>query len=105
MGFYHFTLYFYPARYQADRPALNQNVCFFGPCYDEFEIGMLIYNAALCVSPGNVGLTAIHSLSYGTPVISHNDFKHQMPEFEAIVPGETGAFFIANDLNSLEPKS
>jgi hypothetical protein len=53
------------------------------------------------VSPGNVGLTAIHALSYGTPVITHDDYKHQMPEFEAIVPGKTGAFFIANDLNSL----
>lgn len=82
--------------------SLTQNVWFYGSCYDEMEIGMLIYNAALCVSPGNVGLTAIHSLSYGTPVITHNDFKHQMPEFEAIIPGKTGAFFIANDLNSLE---
>lgn len=82
--------------------SLPQNVWFYGQCYEESELGMLIYNADLCVSPGNLGLTAIHSLSYGTPVITHNDFKNQMPEFEAITPGKTGAFFEVNDLRSLE---
>jgi hypothetical protein len=47
----------------------------------------------LTVSPGKVGLTAMHSMAYGTPVISHNTFDHQMPEVEAIVPGVTGDYF------------
>lgn len=51
-----------------------------------------IYNADLCVSPGNVGLTAMHSLVFGCPVITHNCFEWQMPEFEAIQPGITGDF-------------
>ena len=38
----------------------------------------------MCVSPGNVGLTAIHSLTYGTPVLTHDNFNFQMPEAEAI---------------------
>ena len=44
------------------------------------------------VSPGNVGLTAIHSLSYGTPVLTHNNFNNQMPEVESIQPGFNGYF-------------
>ena len=72
---------------------LDKYIWFFGPCYDERIIGELIYNADVCVSPGNVGLTAIHSLVYGTPVITQNNFTHQMPEFEAIVPHLTGDFF------------
>ena len=35
---------------------------FKGPVYNEDEISTLLYNADLCVSPGNVGLTAIHAL-------------------------------------------
>jgi len=81
---------------------LTQNVWFFGPSYDEQKTGELIYNADLCVSPGNVGLTGIHSLSYGTPVITHNNFAKQMPEFEAIENGVTGAFFVEENVASLQ---
>ena len=78
------------------------NKCwFYGDCYNESEIANLIYNSDLCISPGNVGLTAIHSLVYGTPVITHSDFNNQGPEFEAIVPGKTGDFFEKNSLESL----
>lgn len=86
---------------------LSQELCidhvvwFYGECYNEFEIGQLIYNAFVCVSPGNVGLTAMHSLVYGTPVITHNDFSHQVPEFESIEEGKTGAFFVYRSIESL----
>lgn len=77
---------------------------FYGPCYDEKENAELVYNADLCVSPGNVGLTAIHSLMFGTPVITHDNFCNQMPEFEAITEGITGSFFHENDINDLVDK-
>lgn len=72
---------------------LEVNVHFFGECYSEKKIAELVSNADLCVSPGNVGLTAIHAMSYGTPVCTHDDFTSQMPEFEAIIPWETGCFY------------
>jgi len=80
---------------------LIENTWFFGGCYDEHKIGELLYNAQLCISPGSIGLTAIHSLAYGTPIISHNNFKNQGPEFEAITPGITGDFFIEDRIDSL----
>lgn len=72
---------------------LEHFVDFVGECYDESLISEALVKASVCVSPGNVGLTAIHSLTFGTPVISHGDFPNQMPEFESIIPGETGYFF------------
>ncbi len=81
---------------------ITNSVWFYGPCYDEQLIGELIYNADVCVSPGNVGLTAIHSLTYGTPVITHNNFSNQMPEFEAIEKGITGDFFEEENIKSLQ---
>ena len=80
---------------------LEKNVWFYGACYDEAENAELIFNADLCVSPGNIGLTAIHALSFGCPCVTHDDFKNQMPEFEAIVPGKTGAFFERGNAEAL----
>lgn len=82
----------------------NVDVWFYGACYDEKENAELIYNADLCVAPGNVGLTAMHTMVFGTPVITHNDFTWQMPEFEAIKVGETGDFFTRGDIQSLADK-
>lgn len=77
----------------ADELKLRNNIWFYGACYDDSKIAQLIYDADLCVAPGNVGLTAIHTMTFGTPVLTHSDIKWQMPEFEAIIPGKTGAFF------------
>lgn len=80
---------------------LQRNVWFYGACYDEKKNAELIFSADLCVSPGNVGLTAIHALTFGCPVITHNCFKWQMPEFEAIQTGVTGDFFEMDNVNAL----
>lgn len=80
---------------------LNNQVWFYGECFDETENAELIYNSDLCVSPGNVGLTAIHTLMFGCPVITHNDKKWQMPEFESIKEGLTGVFFDKGNVTSL----
>lgn len=80
---------------------LSDQVWFYGACYDEKTNAELIYNADLCVSPGNVGLTAMHSLMFGCPVITHNCFEWQMPEYEAIQGSETGDFFKMDDIVDL----
>ena len=79
----------------------NLNVWFYGSCYDDTQTAQLIFDADLCVSPGNVGLTAMHAMSFGTPVLTHSNFPNQMPEFEAIIEGETGAFFLEGSIESL----
>lgn len=80
---------------------LDNQVWFYGSCYDDSKNAQLIYDADLCVAPGNVGLTAMHTMVFGTPVLTHNDFAWQMPEFEAILPGKTGGFFQRGDVAAL----
>lgn len=77
---------------------------FTGACYDEEEIGRYLFVSDLCVSPGNVGLTAIHSLSLGTPVCTHSNMKDQMPEAEAITDGYNGILFEENNVQDLTLK-
>lgn len=80
---------------------IDKLIWFYGACYDERINAELIYNADLCVSPGNVGLTAIHAMTFGCPVITHDNFPYQMPEFEAIKQGETGDFFQYDNVASI----
>lgn len=88
----------------ANKLSLAQNLWMIGPCYQEEKIGELIYNADVCVSPGNIGLTAMHSLTYGTPAITHGNFQNQGPEFEAIQPLITGDFFQEDNVSDLTNK-
>lgn len=84
-----------------DKYGLTNKVWFYGACFDEKLNAELLYNADLCVVPGDIGLTAIHAMTFGVPVITHNLFKYQGPEFEAIVSGVTGEFFEHDNIDSL----
>lgn len=83
---------------------LIDNVWLYGQCYEEEKLSEIFYNASLCISPGHVGLTAIHALTYGCPVITHDNFCNQAPEFEVINPGITGYFFEEGNTNDLALK-
>lgn len=80
---------------------MNNCVWFYGACYNEEENANLLYNSDLCVVPGDIGLTAIHSMMFGCPCISHDNFNIQGPEFEAIIPNKTGTFYRYKDIDSL----
>lgn len=80
---------------------LSKYVWHFGPSFDENILGELIFNADVCVVPGDIGLTAMHSLVYGTPVITHNNFPSHGPEFEAIKSGLNGDFFVEDSVPDL----
>lgn len=76
----------------------------YGPCYDENKIAQFFYNSDVCVTPGNIGLTAIHSMVFGVPVITHDNFVYHGPEYETIQTGKTGDFFEENNIYDLTDK-
>jgi len=55
----------------------------------------------VCVVPGGVGLTGMHAMGVGVPVVSHGDLDVQKPECEAIVEGRTGATFTRGNADDL----
>lgn len=69
------------------------DVRFEGPLYREEDLAPYFLQCVAVVSPGKVGLLAMHALAYGAGVITHGDPDRQMPEFEALEEGLTGAFF------------
>jgi glycosyltransferase involved in cell wall biosynthesis len=88
----------------AEEYGLGDQIVFNGPCYGEENLAPLLMLSDLCVAPGEVGLTAMHVLAYGTPVITHDNPEKQMPEFESIIPGKSGLFFSEGDVDDLAAK-
>jgi glycosyltransferase involved in cell wall biosynthesis len=80
---------------------LENNIYLAGAIYEEEQIYKYFKMAQLMVSPGNVGLNCMHSLAYGVPVLTHDNFMYHGPEVEAIIPGETGLLFQYNNNNDL----
>ena len=84
-----------------DIQSLDRNIHFLGPIYDNSKLAYYYDKSLFCVSPGNIGLTAISAILAGCPVITHNDYTRQGPEFECIEDGENGYFFDYNNVISL----
>lgn len=74
---------------------------FYGACYDEGVVSRLVMMSRCMVAPGKVGLTAMTALGYGVPVVTHGDAENQMPEWEAVIPGQTGTLFKEGDVADL----
>lgn len=59
---------------------LNFTVVFHGVLTNESVIADILSRCRLTFYPGSVGLSLLHSLSYGLPAIIHNKFDLHMPE-------------------------
>lgn len=76
-------------------------VHFTGALYEEQELAPLFAAANVMVVPGPTGLSAVHAMTYGTPVVTSDVWGSHGPEIEGIVPGCTGNFYQTDDLHSL----
>ena len=83
---------------------IEKHILFYGSCYDEETLASFYLNAFACVIPNAVGLTAIHSLTYGVPVITNNDITSHGPEIESVIEMKTGLYFEKNNMYSLAEK-
>lgn len=77
---------------------------FMGEIYDETRLGLIIGASDVCVIPSAAGLSIMHALVYGTPVIIHNKLEDHGPEWEAVKAGETGYFYQADNIQDLSDK-
>jgi glycosyltransferase involved in cell wall biosynthesis len=71
-------------------------VIFHGACHEEEQLAKLFNAADITVVMGKVGLSAMHSLGYGIPLLTNDRLDEHFPEIEAVVEGKTGWYF-AND--------
>lgn len=72
---------------------IADRVTWHGGTTDERRIALIANRCKVFVYPGSVGLSLIHALSYGLPVVVHNDRWTHMPEIAALRPGNNGLTF------------
>lgn len=79
-------------------------VHFLGESYDEEYIGKIFAAADLCVIPSGAGLSIMHAMTYGCPILLHDRIELHFPEWEAVREGETGFFYRYGDKSDLKRK-
>ena len=85
----------------AERLGVGGRVRFLGDRYSEDELAPLFGVADLFVYPRNIGLSGIHALAHGVPVVTGDDLPSHNPEVHAIEDGVNGALFRHDDAEAL----
>ncbi|MFT5716080.1 MAG: glycosyltransferase involved in cell wall biosynthesis, partial [Oleiphilaceae bacterium] len=75
-----------------------------GAIYDENEIAPYMLASSLCCYPANVGLSMMHAMGYGVPVITGDDIKSHNPEIHVLDNGLNGSLFLHLDTKDLAKK-
>lgn len=79
---------------------LADQVEFIGAIYEQSLLSPWFNSAWISVSPGYVGLSAIHSLAYGVPMIVARNEPHS-PEIASLRDGENALFFPSDNVEAL----
>lgn len=79
-------------------------VHFLGESYDEQYLGRVLGAGDLCVIPSGAGLSVMHALTFGTPVLLHDNLSQHFPEWEAVQDGITGVFYRYGDVRDMALK-
>jgi glycosyltransferase involved in cell wall biosynthesis len=89
---------------QAVRLGIGSQVHFLGESYEERFIATVFMASDLSVIPSGAGLSVMHALGYGVPVLLHDRPEEHGPEWEAIREGKSGFFYRYGDIGDMADK-
>lgn len=78
---------------KAFKLGIDKYIYFAGELYDESKLAPWFLSALVLVHPAPIGLTLMHSLGYGLPVITYSDWETHGPEFSVFKDGHTGFLY------------
>lgn len=82
---------------------LHDRVVFLGALYGK-DTHEYFLEADLFVYPGGIGLSVLHALSFGLPVITNDNYTLHFPEIELLKKDFNGDLYKDNDENDLTEK-
>jgi glycosyltransferase involved in cell wall biosynthesis len=88
-------------RARARELGVEEAVLFTGAIYEERGLAPYFLSADVFCYPVNIGLSLLHALGYGLPVVTADSIESQNPEIEALAPGENGLLYRNGDTDSL----
>ncbi|MCH7658927.1 MAG: glycosyltransferase, partial [Bacteroidetes bacterium] len=80
-----------------------ENIVFTGEKYGK-DNHQYFLESDVFVYPGGIGLSILHAMSFGLPVITTDDLTSQFPEFELLLPGINGDVYKDNSAEDLADK-
>jgi len=80
---------------------LGGRVVFAGKMYDDMALAPWMLSASLLCYPVNIGLSLLHAMGYGLPVVTGDDIAAQNPEIEALTHGVNGLLYRNGDIDHL----
>lgn len=88
----------------SQRLGVTSLVHFLGANYDEQYLGLALSCSDLSVVPSGGGLSIMHAMTFGTPVLIHDRLAEHFPEWEAVEEGVTGFYYQHNNVHDLAAK-
>jgi glycosyltransferase involved in cell wall biosynthesis len=85
----------------ARRLRVDDRIEWHGGISDEDKIAAVANQCRLFVYPGAVGLSLLHAMAYGLPVVVHDDRWGHMPEIAAFYSARNGLEFARGDAGAL----
>ncbi len=83
---------------------VEHRIRWLGEIYEEDILAPYFLTSSCFVYPGGIGLSLLHAMAYGLPVITHDNARDHMPEFAALVDGINGLTFEQENPRSLADK-
>ena len=80
---------------------VSERVLWLGAIRDQDALAPWFLSAKLFVYPGSIGLSILHSLAYGLPVVVNDCASHNGPEYEVLEEGVNGYSFQEGNVESL----
>ena len=88
-------------RSMATELGVEEYIRWLGPIYGEQALAPWFLNAVCLIHPGAIGLSLLHAMGYGLPVVTHDNPLNQMPEFAALTPDLNGVVYEEGDVASM----
>ena len=80
---------------------LGSCVSFAGAIFDDMELAPWMLSSGVFCYPENIGLSILHAMGYGLPVVTSDKLDGQNPEIEALRDGENGLLYRHGDMDAM----
>jgi glycosyltransferase involved in cell wall biosynthesis len=86
---------------QAAALGVSGSILWVGTLPDDEAAAPWFLSSTLLVHPAGIGLTLMHALGFGLPVVTDDDRPRHSPEFDAFEDGRTGRLFPAGSVSGM----
>lgn len=85
----------------AKKLEMADDVVWHGAIHDDLALKKILTGCVAFCMPEAAGLSAIHAMAHGVPIILNDDYRSNGPEYEILKPGVNGLSFKRGSIDDL----